>query len=83
MQHHLSLAGGIHKMIPEAMYNLLCLQWSRNVSIHPFPSLILSVFLPFSANQGAYFNGLVQDYSNSSVLAMELLQSYTKPSIYY
>ena len=24
-------------------------------------------------------DGLVQDYSNSSVLAMELLQSYTKP----
>ena len=28
-----------------------------------------------------YFNGLVQDCSNSSALAMELLQSWTKPSI--
>ena len=27
-------------------------------------------------------NGLVQDCSNSTVLAMELLQSCTKPSIY-
>ena len=29
----------------------------------------------------AYINGLVQDYSNSSALAVELLQSCTKPSI--
>ena len=29
-----------------------------------------------------YFDGLVQDCSNSSELAMELLQSCTKPSIY-
>ena len=29
----------------------------------------------------AYFNGLVQDSSNSSVLALELLQSCTKASI--
>ena len=28
-------------------------------------------------------DGLVQDCSNSSALAMELLHSYTKPSIYY
>ena len=28
-----------------------------------------------------YVDGLVQDCSNSSALAMELLQSYTKPSI--
>ena len=31
--------------------------------------------------QGPYIDGLVQDCSNSSVLAMELLQSCTKPSI--
>ena len=30
----------------------------------------------------ANFDGLVQDRSNSCALAMELLQSYTKPSIY-
>ena len=30
----------------------------------------------------AYINGLVQDCSISSALAMELLQSCTKPSIY-
>ena len=29
-----------------------------------------------------HINGLVQDCSNSSALAMELLQSCTKPSIY-
>ena len=32
---------------------------------------------------GFYFDGLVQDCSNSSALAMELPQSCTKPSIYY
>ena len=30
-----------------------------------------------------YFGGLVQDYSNSSELAMEVLQSCTQPSIYF
>ena len=30
-----------------------------------------------------YIDDLVQDWSNSSVLAMELLQSCAKPSIYY
>ena len=30
-----------------------------------------------------HIDGLVQDCSNSSALAMELLQSCTKPSIYY
>ena len=30
----------------------------------------------------SYIDGLVQDCSNSSALAMELLQSYTKPSIW-
>ena len=29
-----------------------------------------------------YMDGLVQDWSNSSVLAMELLKSCAKPSIY-
>ena len=29
-----------------------------------------------------YIDGLVQDCSNSSAFAMELLQSYIKPSIY-
>ena len=29
-----------------------------------------------------YVHGLVQEYSISSALAMEILQSYTKPSIY-
>ena len=31
-------------------------------------------------NTAQYFDGLVQDCCNSSVLAMELLQSCTKPS---
>ena len=36
-----------------------------------------------SRNSRANFNidGLAQGYSNSCMLAMELLQSYTKPSI--
>ena len=29
-----------------------------------------------------YIDGLVQDCSNSTANALELLQSYTKPSIY-
>ena len=29
--------------------------------------------------ESRYFDGLVQDYSNSSALALELLQSCTKP----
>ena len=33
-------------------------------------------------NIDAHFNGLVQDCSNSSAFAMELLQSGTKPLIY-
>ena len=38
---------------------------------------------PVVAHYGQYYiDGLVQDYSNSSVLAMELLQSCAKPSIY-
>ena len=36
----------------------------------------------YVGNWVSYIDGLVQDYSNSSVLAMELLQSCTKPSIY-
>ena len=31
-------------------------------------------------SQEGYINGLAQDCDNSSVLAMELLQSFTKPS---
>ena len=30
-----------------------------------------------------YIDGLVQDYRNSSALAMQLLQSYTKPLIWW
>ena len=35
-----------------------------------------------SSNYIVTINGLVHDCSISSVLAMEILQSYTKPSIY-
>ena len=34
-------------------------------------------------NRPWYINGLVQDYSNSSALAMKLLQSCTKPTIWF
>ena len=37
--------------------------------------------MPHASQWIAYIDGLVQDCSNSSVLAMELLQSSTKPSI--
>ena len=45
-------------------------------------------YIPVQKFQGfkysiQYINGLVQDCSNSSALAMELLQSCTKPSIWY
>ena len=36
-----------------------------------------------SKSQNDNTDGLVQDCSNSSALAMELLQFYTKPSIYH
>ena len=35
-----------------------------------------------ASGTSSYSDGLVQDCSNSSVLAMELLQSCTKPLIY-
>ena len=39
-------------------------------------------WIPFqSLSRVSYINGLVQDCSNSTALAMELLQSCTKPSI--
>ena len=38
--------------------------------------------LNMSGLLGVYIDGLVQDCSNSSALAMELLQSCTKPSIW-
>ena len=43
---------------------------------------IATVAGPFIVHQPNN-DGLVQDGSNSSALAMALLQSYTKPSIWY
>ena len=37
----------------------------------------------YKHNKAKYIDGIVQDCSNSSVLAMELPQSCTKPSIYF
>ena len=69
----------------------------RTVSLSPlqlvFGTLCLllqqeDVFTSVSNKRGinfyhlCYINGLVQDCSNSSALAMELLQSCSKPSIY-
>ena len=52
----------------------LCQQWTSTPN-----SILISNFDPLRHHQ---INGLVQDCSNSSVLAMELLQSCTKPSKY-
>ena len=42
---------------------------------------VCTYFLDMCTNRVNHFDGLVQDCSNSSALAMELLQSCTKPSI--
>ena len=44
---------------------------------------LMRIFVNFIAgNVKIYFDGLVQDCSNSSVYAVELLQSYTMPLIF-
>ena len=48
------------------------------------PALLAVVFVlhgDASGKEISHMDGLVQDCSNSSALAMELLQSSTKPSI--
>ena len=44
--------------------------------------LTLPPALPWLCRFACYIDGLVQDCSNSIGNAMELLQSYTKPSLY-
>ena len=53
--------------------------WSWKI----IPYLRFYFFSTWSWKIIPYFDGLVQDCSNSSELAMELLQSCTKPSIYF
>ena len=57
---------------------------STVMSLH-WDSIPKPISLPYTMTQVldtcCHFHGLVQDCSNSSVLAMELLQSCTKPSI--
>ena len=60
------------KIIPYFLFLDLKLE---NYSVFTFFSTWIWKIIP-------YFDGLVQDCSNSSELAMELLQSCTKPSIY-
>ena len=55
----------------------------------PWAALVLTQFAQSNPsnwtgrfNLEYHFDGLVQDCSNSSALAIELLQSYNKPSIY-
>ena len=45
-------------------------------------SWCISVVMMGHSSTQLYIDGLVQDYSNSSALAMELLQSCTNPSIW-
>ena len=42
----------------------------------------ISAFIMGHSSTQLYIDGLVPDYSNSSALAMELLQSCTNPSIW-
>ena len=51
-----------------SLYPVLQLGWSGDVLVSSYQSI-------------HHIDGLVQDCSNSSALAMELLQSFTKPSI--
>ena len=44
--------------------------------------IFISLIVRNSSVAKYHFDGLVQDCSNSSALAMELLQSSTKPTIY-
>ena len=57
---------------------LLCLLWESWIEMCVRSVDISSIHW---GNCGAYIDGLAQDCSNSSALAMELLQSCTKPSI--
>ena len=61
----------------------------RRAGDKPLPEPMLTQFTDAYAAQGRdeltnhYINGFVQDSSNSSALAMELLQSRTEPSIFF
>ena len=67
----------IHFQMGEAMCDLrlLIVHVSALERDCPLPHIL------HTARYTEYFDGLVQDCSNSSALAMELLQSCTKPSI--
>ena len=68
-----------------AKWQLLCLSLSVLIFIHILISFQLCWWKdPYQPKEGFRHNmdGSVQDSSNSSALAMELLQSCTKPLIY-
>ena len=70
----------IHFQMGEAMCDLRLLivhvsALERDWCLCPLPHIL------HTARYTEYFDGLVQDCSNSSAVAMELLQSCTKPSI--
>ena len=70
--HHHALPLEHHKFSPEYAQN-------RHPITHPWGCGVSDVLRDFKL---WYIDGLDQDCSNSSALAMELLQSCTKPSIY-
>ena len=61
---------------PTAGIGLHCWQWLWYPPQESWRNLVAS---PTSKHLSKHFDGLVQDCSNSSTLAMELLQSGTKP----
>ena len=67
---------------------LLTLLWLSGAYIvdnllFPNPTkMCLKQFIMTQICYDAHFDGLVQDCSTSSVLAMAILQSFTKPSIF-
>ena len=67
----------------ETVYNMIIFRqilretWGYEMSLVSSYSLIFILYLPLWCHLGSF----VENCSNSKVLAMELLQSYTKPSI--
>ena len=67
----------------ETLYNMIIFSqiltetWGYEVSLVSSYSLICILYLQLWCDLGSF----VENCSNSSVLAMELVQSYTKPSI--
>ena len=72
----------MNKMAVAAILGTLCMLFSW-MKIYRLKKYIYhsNVYISFTGLVESYFDGLTQDCSNSSALAMELLQSCTNPKI--